>query len=393
MTGFGIFWGVVILTLLMGGTQGMEDMLRRNFAGFAPNSGGLVANPTTLPYKGYQKGRKWYLDLKDVEALRQGVPELRTVVPVFQSWMETRISNGRYSCAGSVIGATPEYSMICTPRIYAGRFINESDVANGRKVVVLGKNMVGELFPNDSLPVGKNVLMNGIRYTVVGVEGAMSQATIGGSLDDSAVIPSSTFRKVYNRDDRIDFMVFLARDNVRIADILPRIRRIIYRHHFIAPEDEGAMWSMDVSEMFSMVDKIFLGIGFIAIFIGGSTLLAGIIGIGNIMWVIVKERTQEIGIRRAIGARPSDIVTQILCEGVTLTFVAGIAGILFATIVGVIAEILCNQGDPVIYARFIISGWHALVIVVVFSMLGVAAGLVPAVKAMKIKPVQALNSK
>lgn len=393
LTGFGIFWGVAMLAILMGGARGGEDMLRRQFAGFATNSGGIVADRTTMPYQGNPKGRRWYLDLTDVERLRQSVPELTAVIPVFQSWGSATCRNGKYSYSGSAQGVGPDYTKMTTPKINAGRFINEADVAQERKVVVLGQKIVNEIFPNDPDPVGKTVTMNGVTYSIVGVAESLSGATIGGTLEETVVLPQSTFRKAFARADKVDFICFVANDKVKISNLIPRIRSTIFRRHQIDPADESAMWVMDISEMFEQVDGLFTGISLLALFIGVSTLLAGVIGIGNIMWVIVKERTQEIGIRRAIGAKPRDIVVQVLCEGVALTIVAGIAGICFAAIVLGVVNHLANTGDPSVYAHFQMSFASAMSIVGIFVILGTLAGLIPSIKAMKIKPIEALNDK
>lgn len=393
LTGFGIFWGVAMLAILMGGARGGEDMLRRNFAGFATNSGGVIANTTTMPYKGNAKGRRWYLDLTDVERLRRAIPEFEAVVPIFQSWGSANCQNGKYTYAGSAAGVGPDYTKMSTPKMYAGRFINEADVAQERKVVVLGKKIVNEIFPTDPSPVGKTVLINNVVYSIIGVAGNLSDATIGGNLDEQAIMPQTTFCKAFGRADKVDFITFVAKDKVKIADLKSRIRETIYRRHQINPADDSAMWMMDISEMFENVDSLFTGISLLALFIGVSTLLAGVIGIGNIMWVIVKERTQEIGIRRAIGAKPRDIVVQVLCEGVALTVVAGIAGICFAALVLGIANHVTNEGDPAIVARFQMNFAAAMGIVGTFIILGTLAGIIPSLKAMKIKPIEALNDK
>lgn len=190
--------------------------------------------------------------------------------------------------------------------------------------------MAGELF-GDQPPIGENVSVAGIYYKVVGVAGERSEnMSINGSLDQSITIPLSTMRGAYNLGDEVELALFLAHDGVKMADVRPRIERILRSHHPIHPDDRKAIGFMDISEVFAMVDNLFTGINLLAIFVGVSTLLAGIIGIGNIMWVIVKERTQEIGIRRAIGAKPRDIIVQILSEGMALTVIAGVAGICFA---------------------------------------------------------------
>lgn len=231
----------------------------------------------------------------------------------------------------------------------------------------------------------------GIYYKVVGVAGERSEnMSINGSLDQSITIPLSTMRGAYNLGDEVELALFLAHDGVKMADVRPRIERILRSHHPIHPDDRKAIGFMDISEVFAMVDNLFTGINLLAIFVGVSTLLAGIIGIGNIMWVIVKERTQEIGIRRAIGAKPRDIIVQILSEGMALTVIAGVAGICFAAGVLYVVESFGPSGGSV---RWQLSFTHAMIIMVTFTLLGTAAGIIPAIKAMRIKPVEAINDK
>lgn len=393
LTGFGIFWGVAMLAILMGGARGGTDMLRRNFAGISTNSAGIIANRTTMPYKGTPKGRRWYLDLTDVERLRQNVPQLEAIVPVYQSWGDASCRNGKYSYAGTAMGSVPGYAKVSPPKMYGGRFINEADEQQARKVVVLGKKIANEIFPNDPNPVGKTLQINSITYSIIGIMGNLSEASVGGELDKATMLPASTFRKAFARADKVDFIMFLAKDRYRMTDLVPQIRTTIYKRHVISPDDKSAMWVMDISEMFEQVNGLFMGLNFLALFIGLSTLLAGVIGIGNIMWVIVKERTQEIGIRRAIGAKPRDIVVQVLCEGVALTMVAGVAGICFAAaILGALSS-MTNRDDPSVFAHFQMSFVGAMAIVGVFVVLGTLAGLIPSIKAMKIKPIEALNDK
>ncbi len=393
LTGFGIFWGVAMLAILMGGARGAEDLIRRQFAGFSTNSGALAVNTTTMPYKGNSKGRQLRLDLTDVERIRRAAPELSAVVPMYQSYGVANCRNGRYSYTGSAQGMGPEYLMVNSPKIHAGRFINEADEATARKVVVLGRKIASEIFPNDSLPVGRTMQINDVTYSIIGIVGSQTKVNIGGDADETVMLPASTFRKAFARNDKIDFLMFVAPDGVRLSNLKQRILSPVYRRHNIHPDDTGATFFIDISSEFEKVETLFKGISLLALFIGFSTLMAGVIGIGNIMWVIVKERTQEIGIRRAIGAKPRDIITQVLCEGTALTVVAGTAGICFATIALGITHHLTNLDNPTVVAHFQMTFLGAMTIVALFVILGTLAGLIPSLKAMKIKPIEALNDK
>lgn len=390
LTGFGIFWGVAMLAMLTGGAKGGGDLLKRNFAGFATNTGGMVTNPTSMPYKGYQKGRYWQMDLTDVALLREAFPELDAIVPSFQTNGKT-VKYGKNAFSSQVMGVIPEYTKIILPKLYDGRFINEADILNERRVVVIGKKVATQLFPNGETPLGKVVEVAGAAYSVVGVIGDFSEIQINGSLDEAAVIPASTFRRANGYGDKIDFLMVTGKASTNLSDILPKIQSVVYRRHGIHPDDSSAMWVINIAENFEQVDMLFTGVDLVAWFIGLSTLLAGVIGIGNIMWIIVKERTQEIGIRRAIGAKPRDIIIQVLSEGIALTVIAGLAGICFAAAVLGVLQSVNNPADAVSEAHFQMSFMTATGILALFVVLGSLAGLIPSIKAMRIKPVEAIN--
>lgn len=392
LTGFGIFWGVAMLAMLMGGANGGEGLLRRIFAGFATNSGGMIPDVTTIPYHGHSKGRSWRIDTGDVEILRASFPELKAVIPTYSKWNST-FRNGKNTYNGQIVGAEYNYTTMLEPRLYCGRFINRADVAAERRVALIGKKVANKLFPGIDDPSGSVIEADGTAYQVIGVAGDASEMNINGSIDEGIMIPSSTFRRANGYGNEVDFLMIVANDKENLSDILPRMRRLVYRRHDIHPNDEGAMFVINIAEQFKMVDKLFSGVDLLALFIGLSTLIAGVIGIGNIMWVIVKERTQEIGIRRAIGAKPADIIVQVLCEGAVLTVVAGLAGLSFATLVLGIVHNSLNGPDSVSVAQFQMSFEGASAILTTFIILGILAGLIPSVKAMRIKPIEALNSK
>lgn len=378
-----------MLAMLWGGAGGLEGLLRRNFNGFATNMGACFPQRTTMSYKGYNKGMTWQLNDADISIIRRISPYID--LSSTMGFDGATIKYGTKSNAGRITGVEGDYFKMQIPVLYDGRLINSSDVSQSRKVVVLGKDVADELFANES-PIGKYVSVNNLYFLVIGVAGQKSEASIGGRINQSAIIPATTMRSAFNKGDKVDFFVYTARPGYTPKDIEPAVRRAVIANHPLNPADKEAMWFMDISEEFKKVDYLFLGINILALFVGVGTLLAGIIGIGNIMWIIVKERTQEIGIRRAIGAKPSDIITQILSESMVLTTIAGIAGICFATLVLSVADHITY--DPRLgSAHFQLPFFHALAILITFLILGTAAGIIPAIKAMRIKPIEAMNDK
>ncbi len=389
LTAFGIFWGTAMLAMLWGGASGLEGMMKRNFQGFATNMGGVFPNKTTKPYKGFNKGMQWSLNDNDIAYFRRVCPYLE-----YSATLTFNVASMRYkdkTNVGQVQGVEGDFFKMQIPIMYSGRTLNNSDVNGYRKVAVLGKNVADELFGNDN-PIGKFVEINKIYFQVIGVVGQQGEASLGGRMDNAAVIPATTMRRAYNMGTDVGGLVFTAKPGYTPTEAKPWLWRAITSNHPIDPTDDNAIWFMDVSEMFAMVDNLFMGISLLALFVGAGTLMAGVIGVGNIMWIIVKERTQEIGIRRAIGATPSDIISQILTESMVLTTISGIAGVCFATIVLAIADKLTY--DPVLgSAHFELNFSHAVTIVLAFLILGSLAGMVPALKAMRIKPIEALNDK
>jgi len=391
LTAFGIFWGTAMLALLHGGAIGLAGTMNRNFEGFATNMGAVIPNTTSISYKGFNKGLYWQLTTNDIERTRRSCKAIDLVSPIIGRYGS--IAYGNKSTNGGINGVSADYWRMQEVNVHAGRTLNESDDSRRTKNVLIGKNISDELFGVDpSAAIGKYINVNGLYYLCVGVATQKSEASINGSVDDGVYVPLSTMQLTYNTGVNVDFMVFTAKDGYTPKDVLPDLRRAVCAAHPIHPDDEKAFWMMDVSEMFEMVGNVFTGIDLLALFVGAGTLMAGIIGVGNIMWIIVRERTREIGIRRAIGAKPRDIIIQILSESMVLTVVAGTAGICFACLVLYGADVL-TAVPGLAPAGFQLEFGTAVTILVIFLMLGTAAGIIPAMKAMRIKPVEAMKDK
>lgn len=389
LTAFGIFWGTFMLALLFGGSTGFQGIMSRNFAGFATNMGGFGSNDRTMSYKGFNKGSSWDITLDDVQLIPKVTDGIEYISPMLFSYGNA--VNGSRSKSGQMMGVNEDYSRIQDLIFSSGRPINAADLANRRKVVVVGVNLANDLFGNED-PVGKELSINGIFFRIIGVAGQKSDASVGARVDNSFLLPLSTMQVAMNLGNNVHYVVFTAKPGYKPADIMPAIRRLLSNRHYVHPEDKDAFWEFNVTEMFDMINSLFTGIKLLAVFVGLGSLLAGIIGVGNIMWIIVRERTQEFGIRRAIGARPSDITIQVLSESIVLTLVAGIAGVCFAVLIlGVMDKVTFS--DVLGRAGFQISFSIACAVVIIFFILGTLAGTVPALKAMRIKPIEAMRDK
>ena len=389
LTGFGVFWGVFMLVALLGGGEGLQELLSKNFEGFANNSGLVWAQPTTKPFSVLRKGRSWTMVYKDAERLKQQVPELEVVSPVLSDWGSLAVFEDKKSIC-VLKGLEPNYQKIETPKIYYGRYLNNMDLLQNRKVCVLGKKVYKTLFPGGGDPCGSKVRVGSIYYQVIGVDYSSGNIEINGKAEESVTIPITLMQEAYAKGDSVDLMCFTVHQNVKISTIIPKVREVIARAHHIDPTDEKAIQAFNMEVMFDMVDSLFSGVDFMTWLVGIGTLLAGAIGVSNIMMVTVKERTTEIGIRRAIGATPRNILSQIITESIILTSIAGISGILFSVVILQLME-LGNTTDGIVTAHFQISFWTAVGATIFLSVLGVLAGLAPAMRAMSIKPVDAMR--
>lgn len=389
LTGFGVFWGVFMLVSLLGGGQGLKELLQKNFEGFATNSAIIWAQPTTKPYAGFRKGRQWSMVYKDVERLKQQVPELEVVAPVLSHWGGTAtFSDKKSSC--SMKGLLPNYQDVETPKMYYGRYLNDMDIKQNRKVCVIGKKVYKDLFPGGGDPCGKMICVDKIYYDVVGVDYSSGNMNINGRAEESVVVPLTLMQKAYNLGDSVHMICVTAKPGITMSSISDKMRSVVAHAHQIDPSDEKGIMVFNTEVMFGMLDNLFNGVNFLILLVGIGTLLAGAIGVSNIMMVTVRERTTEIGIRRAIGATPRDILGQIITESVILTAVAGMSGILFSVIILEMLE-LGNTSDGIVAAHFQVKFWTAIGAIVLISILGVLAGLAPAARAMSIKPVDAMR--
>ena len=390
LTGFGVFWGVFMLIVLIGGGQGLKEMLQENFAGFATNTAMVWTQPTTKPYKGFRKGRYFSMTEKDMQRLKQQVPELDIITPVMFGGRKNAVV-GDKSFNAHVSGYSYDFAEVNSPIIYYGRYINEMDVKESRKVCVIGKQVYKKLFPKGGNPCGQRIRLDSTYYQVVGVDYKGGNGiNINGRADEQVTIPYTVFQKAYNSGDKVHSIAVTGKPGVVMSSLTNRIRTLIARAHIVDPTDEKAITVFNTEVLFAMIDNLFKGVNFLVWLVGIGTLLAGAIGVSNIMMVTVKERTTEIGIRRAIGATPRMVLTQIISESVLLTAVAGMSGILFGISILEMLE-LANTTDGILTVHFQVGFWTAIAAAALLSVLGGLAGLAPAWRAMSIKPVDAMR--
>lgn len=389
LTAFGVFWGIFMLVTLLGGGNGLKALMSANFDGFAQNSAFIWPQQTGEAYKGFRKGRWWHLEQVDMERVRR-VEGVDIVTSTASFWGKTAYYQEQKSENVIVKGFYPDYQRIELSRVRYGRFINNIDVREKRKVCFLGKKVSEELFGKDVDPCGKLVRCDGVYFRVIGVAGeGNDNINLNGSADESIGIPFSTLRELYHTGDDIGLMCLAMKPGYKFTALQPQIERIIKQQHLIHPDDKQAVTILNAEAMFSMVDSLFRGINILVWLIGLGTLLSGIIGVSNIMMVTVKERTTEIGIRRAIGATPHVIMRQILTESMVLTLIAGMAGISFSVLILQAMDMSMEAQD--MPAGFQASFSLAVGALLLIMLLGITAGIAPAYRAMNIKPIEAIR--
>lgn len=392
ITVIGVLWGVFLFITLLGAAKGMENGFDREFKNLATNSIFLWAERTERPYKGFQRGRRMRLKIQDTEAIKKQIPEVQFVVPrnvqgVFggpPASVKRKTNTKTYK----LFGDYPILDNVNKVKIIDGRFINVNDINSERKVCVIGEKIVDELFKKDEKPVGDFLEINGSFFQVVGTYKDNGNSFEG---DDSIYIPFSTYRKINNTGENIGWMVIAANKDADIVEVEKNAKAILKRRHSVHPDDERAFGAFNLGEMFAKIIGFVTGIKFLTWFVGISTLIAGVIAIGSILLITVKERTKEIGIRRAVGATPSKIRGQIVLESVFLTLLAGILGIIFAGFVLMIVNATLAGGDGIPFVNPTVNVGVALGAVAALVTFGSLIGMIPAQRAVMIRPIEALR--
>jgi len=395
LTGFGVFWGIFMLMIMLGAGQGFEGGIMKQIDGFSTNSCFIWSDQTGEPYKGFKKGRKWNIHIRDVVAAQKNIPEIEVITPMI--WGNQSANNvARNDRAGTytVRGLYPNYAKVEMQRIKYGRFINDLDILNKRKVCVIGTSVHEELFKKDENPVGSYIRVSGIYYQVIGVSTGVSNLNMFGRPSEQVILPFTTLQQIINQGDIVHFITAVAKEGVEVSYIEDRIKEIFRAQNSISPTDLQAVGSFNLAKIFNLYKSLFWGIRVLIWFVGIGTLLAGMVGISNIMLVTVKERTREIGVRRALGAKPRVILIQIISESLLLTSIAGFIGLCLG--VGIMAAVNAaitsapDSGDA-FFSDLIIPFNAAIASTVVLLFCGLFAGAIPAWRALQIKAIDAIR--
>jgi putative ABC transport system permease protein len=386
LTGFSVAWGIFILVLLLASVNGMKNGFVNQFKDDATNSIFITPNVTTIPYEGFEAGRRIKFTNDDLKYIQGNfAKDIEYITPRLRKGTTAKYKKetGSYS----VRAIMPDHQKIEKTLITKGRYINENDVNKKLKVVVIGKKIKDDLF-GDEEPVGKTIILNNSTFNVIGVfedEGNDRENRI-------LYVPISTMQRLYKNTDQINSIVLTYNPKYSLVEALEfsdRLEMIMKRKHRINPDDQSGIYVRNYAEQFSNVNNFTMMLTAISVFVGILILVAGIIGIGNILVFIIKERTKEIGIRKAIGAKPSQIINLVILESVFITTISGIGGMLFA--MGLVKLVGKGINSPAFSNPEVKTG-TIIIATTILVVAGILAGLIPAIKAAKVKPIEALNA-
>jgi len=387
ITIIGVMWGIFLLVVLLGAAKGVENNFNKLFGNFATNSVFVWAQQTSKPFKGFQEGKGLTLKMSDLENIKNEIEGLEFVVPRHQT-QAMAINNFKSGTFG-IFGDYPELDKVQKKDLVYGRFINDNDINEKKKVCVIEEEIYKQLFDIDEYPIGTYIKINDINYKVVGM---YKQGQVGsGGPQGNIHIPFTTFQQVYNRGDSIGWMMITGDMDHDITQIEADVKLLLRNLHKVHPNDERAFGSFNLGERIAQVTGFLTGMQFLTWFVGIATLIAGVFAIGNILLITVKERTKEIGIRRALGAKPWEIKRQIILESVFLTSIAGALGIIFGGLVLMLIDATIGQGPEAALSNPTVDIPVVVIATLTLVVLGTLIGMIPAQTAVSVRPIEALR--
>jgi len=396
LTAFGVFWGIFMLVIMLGSGNGLENGVSQNFGDMATNSVFLWTDQTTIPYKGFPRGRRFYYENSDINALRQAIPEIKYLAP--------RTNVGGYNGSSNVVrglktgqfplfGDFPEFDLIDPVNFVDGRFINDFDIKEKRKVVVIGQRVAELLFDKEENPMNQYIEINGVYFKVIGIFKSKRNGEAAAQDNQRIHMPFTTLQKTFNYGDIVGFFNITSKEGIPVSVVEEKAISLLKKKHSVSPKDDTAIGHFNLEVEYKKMRGLFTGIRWLVWIVGIGTLLAGIIGVSNIMLVVVKERTKEIGIQRALGATPIRIIGQIITESVVLTTFAGYFGLVIGVgLLELINYLLDSSGANT--EMFVHPGVDFQVAITALTILvisGVLAGFIPAKRAVSVKPIDALR--
>ena len=386
ITMVGVWWGILLLIALLGAAKGMENSFNRIFGDFATNSVFVWGQSTSMPFKGFQEGKRVRLKLSHVDKIKDNIAGIEFVVP--RNRNQALVVRNFLSGNFSVNGDYPLLDQIQKKKMIEGRFINQNDINLNKKVAVISEDIYKQLFEKDENPIGAYVQMNSINFTIIGV---FQNGNVNMGPSSDVHIPFTTFQQIYNQGDNIGWMVITGKPEYNIKQIEADTKLLLRNLNKIHPRDKRAFGSFNLGKEFAKVTGFLTGMQFLTWFVGIATIIAGVFAIGNILLITVKERTKEIGVRRALGATPFEIKRQIVVEAVFLTIMSGLLGIISGGWILIFIDRAWGQGDDATLVNASVSISVVFIALIILVILGTLIGLIPAFKATSVKPIEALR--
>lgn len=393
LTCLGVGWGIFMLVIMLGAGNGLKNGIMQDFSGTATNSFFMWTQKTNKAYKGMKPGRNYYFNNADAIALSQ-LRELAVVSPQNQLGGHDQGSNvvrGLKTGNFEVNGAYPNISDIQYIQIAKGRFMNDNDIKEKRKVCVIGPRVKEVLFTKDEDAIGKYIRVNGVYFKVIGCTIPTGNGDRAREESQRVLIPFTTFQNAFNFGDFVGWFAISAHPDIPVEEAEKKAIALVKERHKVAPDDDLAVGHWNMGLQYKRLSGLFIGINSLVWFVGIGTLLAGVIGISNIMLIIVKERTREIGVKRALGAAPISVIGQIMLESVFLTIIAGYVGMLVGLLLLEGLNSALGEGgemfrNPTVDLAVVIQALTVLIVS------GAIAGFIPAIRAVSVHPVEALRA-
>ena len=397
LTAFGVFWGIFMLVIMLGSGNGLRNAVSRDFGDLATNSVFIWTQETTIPYKGFPRGRRFNYVNEDATALRNAIPEIKYIAPRTRAgnFFEggSNVVRGLKTGNFMIMGEYPEYFKIDPLNVIGGRLINDIDISERRKVLVIGTRVQEIMFSPGEEPIGQYLQIQGIYFRVVGIFRSKRSGEQAENENKGIYMPFTTLQQAFNYGNRIGFFAITSKDGIPVSQVEAKAIEVLKKRHSIAPADDRAIGHFNLEEEFRKFTGLFNGIATLVWIVGIGTLLAGIIGVSNIMLVVVKERTKEIGIMRALGASPAHVISQVITESVVLTTFAGYFGLVFG--VGLLELVnwamVSSGGNIEMFHQPGVDFNVAVISLTILIASGAAAGFIPARRAVSVKPIDALR--
>jgi putative ABC transport system permease protein len=392
LTAWGVFWGIFLLVVALGFALGLRHKVESSMGGSAFNAIYIWGQRTSQPHAGLKPGRWIRFKNEDIATL-EGLAGVEYLAPRLQQGgfrsgtLTTRKDKtGNYE----IMGDFPAFEHVQPMRFVGGRFINESDIEQRRKVAVIGKTVYEQLFAPGTDPIGESIKIAGVSFVVVGLFHSRASGEQAERQGQTIHIPFTTFQQAFNARDRVNWFAMTAEASLDPTILEEAARHALAANHKVAPGDERAFGSFNAGEEFRKLQTLFGGIELMMWLVGVTTLLFGALGVSNIMLIAIKERTKEIGVRKALGARPRQIVTMVMTESIFLTTIAGYFGLLAGIgIIELFLELFPDGLDglvPLVQVRVAVMALAALIVS------GAVAGIIPARHAARVNPIESLRA-